>query len=158
VIEAIVVVGLLILFIKEPGCGLALLGLGLVAGALVWYFAFKAPADRRDQEAAVERAEAALVRLSVRYDRDSCPVKGYPLRVRIANGSHRTLESVHWTVKVTERGHSTDLGESSDYSSDLILAPGTGWNACYELPAPVQRRKDAKGLRYEASMGGVGWR
>ena len=157
-IWAIVLLALLALFIREPGCGLIVLVLFALVCAGVWYFAFKVPADQRERQEALDSVAVAQVRLGVRYDRDSCPDKGYPLRVEVRNGSDRSLGSVHWTMEATEPGHSTDLGESSDFSMDVILTPGTRWIACYGLPGPVARRRDAGRLLYTARKGWVGWR
>ena len=158
-IEAIVLIALVVLFLKEPGCGFAVLGALVLVGVCIWYFAIQIPADKRlEQERLDDQARAAVV-VWVRYDRDSCPDREYPLWTRVRNGPDRTLESVDWKVTITEPGHSSDLldGEGR-YKSDRILKPGWVCTDCFGLPSQVRKRRDAGRLVYSAEAGVVGWR
>jgi hypothetical protein len=49
--------------------------------------------------------------------------KWFPLRITIRNGSNRTIIKTEFTIGVFEKGRSTNLAKTHDYSSDKILKP-----------------------------------
>lgn len=149
-IGIIVFIALVVVFLHEPGCALALVALVAVG---IWYFAIKAPQDER------ERREAAVT-VSVRYDTVLCSDKNrrYPLWVQVRNGSDQTVRKVEWWTKVTESGHSTDLATGNRQGdTDVILQPGQQTSGCWALPEGVAVRQDAARLVYEVGWKGVGF-
>jgi hypothetical protein len=64
-----------------------------------------------------------------------CP-ENLPILVTFTNGAKRTVQAIHWELKVRRRGHSTNL--ASLYLTpvmDKILAPGQKTALCYRLPS-----------------------
>lgn len=144
-IEIIVCLAVLGLFIREPGCGLALVCVIALVGVGIWHFAVKLP---REQQ---ERRDAAVT-VSVRYDTVACNdrKREFPLRVEIANRADLAVQSVRWTFHVTEPGHSTNLAIGFEHGkSDLVLRPGQETWGCWALPEGVAGRRDAARLVYE---------
>jgi hypothetical protein len=133
----------LVLLVRYPARALpislaALLGLGLVALAVIWQ-------EQREQYR-LERLE-----LSLELDAE-CPADR-PLRTRLRNGSDTPLEELHWQIGAYQRGDSINLADSRydspHYRIPQRLLPGSDWQDCLPLP-PLRPGYRASSLEYRA--------
>ena len=77
-----------------------------------------------------------LVSIDVSYDISYCSIEK-PISVVINNGSNKIVNSVSWSFKAYEPGHSDNLAPFSygpSYKSDKILSESEGVNLCYKSP------------------------
>ncbi len=103
----------------------ALLGLGLVAGWVIWQ----------------EQREAHLLaqlELQMAYTTDACPV-ARPLHIVLHNRSNQPLRSLQWQVAAYSPGSSLNLASPSydelQYRGAADLQPGASWELCAPLPS-----------------------
>ncbi len=126
----VILVVFLFLLFKYPKQILALAGLLVVSVFILWYVFITLPDQKR-----TERNNK--VTLSIAYNATDCGLK-FPLNVKIANGSDKTITKVTWSLVVNKPGFSTNLaGYGDDYSCDKILKPGETWITCYTLPSTL---------------------
>jgi hypothetical protein len=143
-IGALLIVTWVILLIRYPlraapiSLG-ALLGLGLVAGWVIW------------QE---QREEQLLAQLELRmsYAPADCPA-GHPLRITLDNHSARPLRSLRWEVAAYSPGSNLNLVtsnyDSPQYRGPGDLQPGQRWNSCAPLP-PLRTGYRSRNLDFRA--------
>ena len=81
---------------------------------------------------------AANVAIDIDTTKQACPDDKYPIRVRIMNGSERTLEKTSFSLGARIKGRSTDLVEYQSYEDDHINKPKEGYSACYMVPKLTQ--------------------
>jgi hypothetical protein len=127
---SILVLSWLILLIRYPSKALpitliALIGLGIVAGVVVW------------QESR-ENRHLANLELRLSYDPQRCPADR-PLAIDLTNSSSAVLTELQWQVAAYRPGDSVDLAqglyEAPRYSGPGDLQPGASWQHCMPLPS-----------------------
>jgi hypothetical protein len=129
VIGAVLLLTWLVLLLRYPGKALpvslaAAIGLGVVAGVVVWQ-------DSRDSQ----RLERLQLRLD--YAPQQCPV-GRPLLVLIDNGNSVSLTELRWKIAAYAPGDTVNLAEDTytapRYRGPGDLLPGTQWQDCLPMP------------------------
>lgn len=117
----------------------AALGLGLVAGWVLW------------QE---QREQSLLAQLELRlsYAPEHCP-GSQPLRVLLRNQSPQPLRNLQWEIAAYAPGAQINLVEtrydSPRYEGPGNLQPGEQWDACAPLPS-LRPGYRASTLRFSA--------
>lgn len=116
---------------------LAIVGLCLVVWAAVagheWY-----SYDRH--------AENVVIDIST--DRADCADDKYPIRVRILNGSGKTLERTTFTLAARFKDRSTDIARYTSLVDDHINAPNNGYSNCWSVPPLSEPVADARVLNW----------
>lgn len=126
---SILVLSWLILLVRYPSKAfpitlVALIGLGIVAGVVVW------------QEGR-ENHYLANLELRLNYDPQQCPADR-PLSIELKNASPAVLTELQWQVAAYRPGDTVNLAqglyESPRYSGPGDLQPGASWQHCMPLP------------------------
>lgn len=74
--------------------------------------------------------------------------KDYPIKIEFHNTSRTTVRSVAFDISANAQSHSTNLAQFPSYfTSDVVMAPGTGWIQCYNVL--VQTGYDLASLEYQ---------
>ncbi|HXR02392.1 MAG TPA: multidrug transporter [Pseudomonas sp.] len=129
IIGAVLILTWLVLLLRYPGKALpvslaAAVGLGLVAGVVVWQ-------DKRD----AQRLDRLQMRLD--YAPQQCPA-GRPLLVLIDNGNDVPLQELRWKVAAYAPGDTVNLADDTytapRYRGPGQLLPGSQWQDCLPLP------------------------
>lgn len=143
-IGALLILTWLVLLVRYPLRAVpvslaALLGLGLVAGWVLW------------QE---QRERMLLGRLELRLDYapEHCPAT-QPLRISMRNDSGHALQSLRWDVAAYAPGSRTNLVQST-YDAPVYQGPGDlqageQWQSCLPLP-PLRSGYRASTLEFRA--------
>lgn len=143
-IGALLVASWVILLVRYPLRAVpislgAALGLGLVAGWVLW------------QE---QREQSLLAQLELRLSHapEHCPAS-QPLRVLLRNHSPQPLQSLQWEIAAYAPGAPINLVEnrydSPRYDGPGDLQPGAQWDACVPLPS-LRPGYRASTLRFSA--------
>ena len=95
------------------------------------------------QESDKRAKDRAAISITVSYNLDRCS-PGFPLFIRIVNGSLKTLEAVSFSIEGHRTGYSKPLYESDylGYSSDRIITSNDGWASCWTLPRQAYGASD----------------
>lgn len=81
------------------------------------------------------------ITIQVGLDASECPDSVNPIYVHIRNGSGWTVESFQFHIEGRLKGRSTNLYDTTPLLSDLIIAPGIAYGACY----PIQWNEASRG-------------
>jgi len=77
-----------------------------------------------------KKGEQEKVKMSIEYNLKKCN-EDYPLFITIENNTDKTINNINFDLKITRRGHSTNLDNYTNYNSDLIIKPGEAFGNCY---------------------------
>lgn len=96
--------------------------------------------------------EQEKVKMSIEYNLKKCN-EDYPLFITIENNTDKTINNINFDLKITRRGHSTDIGDYTDYNSDLIMGPGKAFGNCYlyRLKNEYKKYNNPADLQFEIS-------
>lgn len=134
----------LFLLFRFPKQMIGLIGMLILIAAIGWYLLVTVPEQQKKE---LEESVA----ISLTYDEKQCG-KGYPLRVRITNGSDKTIKKVTWDLNAYVPGYSTDISGYQNYKCDKILKPGQNWETCYSLPSELTNSKrNLSSLEYKVN-------
>jgi hypothetical protein len=144
IIGAVLIFTWLVLLLRYPSKALpvslaAAVGLGIVAGVVVWQ-------DKRD----ARRLERLQLRLD--YAPQQCPT-GKPLLVLIDNGNDVPLQELRWKVAAYAPGDTVNLADDTytapRYRGPGELLPGSQWQDCLPLP-PLRNGYRPQTLEFRA--------
>jgi hypothetical protein len=144
IIGAILLLTWLVLLLRYPTKALpvslaAAIGLGIVAGVVIWQ-------DSRD----AQRLQRLQLRLD--YAPQQCPI-GRPLLVLIDNGNDVPLRELRWKVAAYAPGDTVNLADDTytgpRYRGPGELLPGSQWQDCLPLP-PLRDNYRPQSLEFRA--------
>ena len=119
------------------GWGIAVLGVVLFGGGLVWKQVQEENERARARDAAEARDQAAVT-IAAHFSK-TCPAD-HPISITVTNATRRTLKSVRFHLAVFESGRSDDL--NSAFGSDewtYVVAPGESVTNCRTISEELGR-------------------
>jgi hypothetical protein len=137
-----VLIASVVVFINFPrATGRVFIIVGVLFLAVVLYVYLKLHQDDLD------KSEVAL---TVKFDRSACPQE-HPLRVKIANGSSKTIEKVEFQFDARRHGFSDNFAHAFPGArTDKILSPSESYESCWETPV-LETTIDPSGLEWGIS-------
>ncbi|MCW2387869.1 hypothetical protein M2333_000915 [Sphingobium sp. B11D3B] len=133
--------------------------LGLIAVGVAWVTPILFPplSERLTEQASAQYYDGTAPVLRLPSTNGKAPVEEercnerWPVKVRFHNSSSETINAIHFSIKATRPGYSTNLVVGyPTYETDLILQPSQSMWQC--ISVPVAEGYNAKSLRYDVEV------
>jgi len=110
----------------------------ILIGGYIWFRDFQ------------QSQEINRVEVNVSYNLEKCSDE-FPLLFIVFNKSNKTVDSITAYIKITKKGHSTDIGDYTRYYFDKIIGSQKGYTRCakYVLSEGFEKYNEPDNLVFE---------